>query len=141
VWLWSQTLIRPGRKKSKGKPAEGARIQHPRHTVSVSAVFALEGALFSMSASATGRETLPQDAVRYEYIDRSHRINASDHGQECPAGCVRRVRFMLPTPYPSDDTKSTLPWLQSVNINVSDPQALFTTRLGSKFGIQRPPVG
>jgi len=48
---------------------------------------------------------------------------------------------MLPVPYPSTELKFTLPWLQLVKVNVSVPQMLFTIWLGSKFGIQRPPVG
>ena len=63
------------------------------------------------------------------------------HGQVTPAGCVKRVRFMLPVPYPTTELKSTLPWLQSVKVNVSVPQGLVTIWFGSKFGIQRPPVG
>src|SRR6266566_3271511 len=59
-------------------------------------------------------------------------------GHVNPAGCVKRVRFMLPVPYPSTELKSTLPWLQSVNVNASVPQKLFTIWLGLKFGIQRP---
>ena len=47
---------------------------------------------------------------------------------------------MLPEPYPNTESKSTLPWLQSVKVKVSVPHRLFTIRRGSKFGIQRPPV-
>ena len=74
-------------------------------------------------------------------VSSNRQRGRSFHGHVKPTGCVSRARFMLPAPYPFVDVKSTLPWLQSVNVSVSAPHELATMRVGSKFGIHRPPVG
>jgi len=62
-------------------------------------------------------------------------------GQLRPAGWVRRVSSMWSLPKPGIvEAKSTRPVLQSLNVKVRVPHGLLTIVVGSKFGIQRPPV-